>query len=507
MLAANCTNQSSQTNTNHGSLIVEVAFTSYASLDPARTIFDVPKIVDYSIYDTLVRINPRDLTKPYPSLATSFIVSADGLTTTFHLRPGVKFASGDPLTSADVAWSLTRVKNIGYSGASSIMDGLTVAAPDPLTVILTSDTPNPAVAVAMTQFQTGILDSKLVQQHGGTADAKDQADDYLNSNSAGSGPYMLGSVDRVSQIVLQANPMYWGVKPTYNSVILRNAPAATQRFDIQDGQAQLAFNISTTDAASMNSSAVNVIATSSPDVLVIGLNANPSVSPLSANQNFRDAVRYGIDYKGLVALGGLGAVQATGVIAVGILGALPAVDATQRDVTRAKAALAQVGIPNPTIQLDYWTDIIQDGIQLATIAAKIQSDLAEVGIKVNLAGTPGSVLIPRLFAQNKVAMSIQIHAADFGDPSNFLTAFPGGKQALWFGLTKGLDPSTDALIAKAISATQFEDRRAAYQAVGKALNSRANWISIMQPGRALVAAKSVHAILNPFSFSDLGTVT
>jgi len=169
ILGANCTNQNSHTNTNHGPLIVEVAFTSYASLDPARTIFDVPKIVDYSIYDTLVRINPTDLTKPYPSLATSFTVSADGLTTTFHLRQGVKFASGDPLTSADVAWSLTRVKNIGYSGASSIMDGLTVAAPDPLTVIVTSDTPNPAVAVALTQFQTGILDSKLVQQHGGTA--------------------------------------------------------------------------------------------------------------------------------------------------------------------------------------------------------------------------------------------------------------------------------------------------------------------------------------------------
>src|SRR5487761_266261 len=353
--------QPAQTKSGNQTLIVDHAF-QYDDLDPAVG-GTVPTaiIVDKSIYDTLTTVNPKDLSKPYPSLATDFSVSPDAKTTTFHLRRGVKFASGNPLTSADVVWSLTRLDKFGSIGGQGWpMAGLTASAPDPFTVVITSAQPNPAVAMTMTIMNAGILDSVLVQAHGGTDNPKDKAENFLNSASAGSGPYMIQSVDRTSQIVLKANPNYWGPKPVYSTVILRNAPPATQTFDVQDGQAQLALDISSEAAASITSSSVNVVSGPSADGFYLAMNADPSVFPLGRDPNFRKAVQYGLDYQGLVALAGKGAVQMTGFIPNGLLGSLPLSEAPHRDLARAQAALAKVGATNPSFTLEYASDSTLD---------------------------------------------------------------------------------------------------------------------------------------------------
>ena len=70
------------------------------SLDPARTVETTSNMVNHSIYDSLVTFDGEDLTTPKPSLATDWTVSPDGKTYTFRLRRNVKFASGNPMTSA-----------------------------------------------------------------------------------------------------------------------------------------------------------------------------------------------------------------------------------------------------------------------------------------------------------------------------------------------------------------------------------------------------------------------
>src|SRR5271170_5856495 len=90
--------------TDTGTLIVGVNFV-IKSLDPARAFETTSSTILHATYDTLVTFNGEDLKTPRPSLATSWKTSADGLTVTFALRPNVKFASGNSLTSADVKWS------------------------------------------------------------------------------------------------------------------------------------------------------------------------------------------------------------------------------------------------------------------------------------------------------------------------------------------------------------------------------------------------------------------
>jgi peptide/nickel transport system substrate-binding protein len=470
-------------------------------------VFPVPVLVDHNVYDTLLTINPGDLSKPYPALATSFSESSDASTFTFHLRNGVKFANGDPLTSADVVWSLTRLKNIN-SAASSVMVGLTATAANPSTVVVSSDTANPGVPILLTQSSTGILDSALVQQQGGTTDSKDQAANYLGLHSAGSGPYMIDSADRTSQIVLKANPQYWGTKPIYTPVIIRNVPPASQALDVQDGQAQLAINISQQIAGTLTSSSVIVVRAPSEDQFQLNMSADPAVSPLTANQHFRNAVRYALDYKGFVSLAGLGAVQSSGFIPIGILGALPASQAPQQDLARAKAELAQVGATNPTIDLYYITNNTNAGISLEQFGAKIQNDLKQVGITVNLIGRP-NVVWAGVVNPGKAASFILTSPADFPDPTDFLTnvAGPSGSKAKkrlhW---SAGMDPAFDALVTNATSASDPTGRAKAYQALGAAANDKAYQVYVVQAGRVLVEAKSVSASVNPFDYVDLGSV-
>jgi peptide/nickel transport system substrate-binding protein len=498
-----CSTSPSATTPTNKTLIVEKTI-QLDSLDPSRGAQQIATIVDKAAYDTLTTVNPRDLSKPYPWLATSWSSNTDDTVWTFKLRHGVNFAGGNPLTSADVVFSLTRLANsVAPTGVSGFMAGLTATAPDPYTVVFTSTSPNAAVPVIMTESNEGIVDSKVVMQHGGTDTASDNAQPFMDSASAGSGPYMVTSVDPTSQIILKANPNFWGTKPAYSTIIIRNVPPATQRLDIQDGQAQVAADIPTSDAASLSTSQLNVYSYPSPDATLLYMNESPSVSAMTANQHFRDAVRLGLDYSGLVTLAGKGAAQGTGFIPNGFAGALPASEAPKRDLNAAKAALAQVGVANPSVDLIWMPDYTADGLSQQTIATKVQSDLKEVGINVTLVSEEQLVENAKMQA-GLIPMVLITFPADYPDPSDYLPeGEPTGYVMTWFNWKTGVNPNIDTLATAAEHAITPADRNSAYQALDRADNAQEGVIPLMQPGRAIVTVKSVHYVPNPFLIVDL----
>src|SRR5262245_49811564 len=71
------------------------------------------------LFDPLVQVDPKTL-QPKPALATSWDVSADGRTYTFHLHQGVKFQNGQPFTAADVAFTVDQMLQPGYTGPHQI---------------------------------------------------------------------------------------------------------------------------------------------------------------------------------------------------------------------------------------------------------------------------------------------------------------------------------------------------------------------------------------------------
>jgi peptide/nickel transport system substrate-binding protein len=473
-----------------GTLVVETSFV-LKTVDPARMFEPTGLMIDHQLYDTLLTYKGSDVTKPVPDLATSFTASPDAKTYTFTLRKGVTFANGDPVTASDVVYSLTRTKNI-QGNPSFLMTGVTATAPNANTVVLTSKTPNTAIPAIVTNPALGIVDAKVVAADGGDDSAKaataDKAEAKLNAASAGSGPYTLTSFSTTSEVDLTANPKYWGPKPKYAKIVIRNVTASVQKLDVLRGESQIAVDLSPTQAQGMTG--VQIVNGASPNLFFVLSNDNPKISAITSNAKFQEAVRDGIDYAGLVQLAGKGAEQAAGVIPSNFLGALPASQAPVYDLAKAKAALAASGLGHPTVTMDYPSDLSVNGISFGDLAARVQQQLAQVGITVKLQGQSIQVALDS-YRGGKEEMGLWYWGPDFPDPSDYLNFLPGALVGLRAGWAKGADPALEALGTKAASTTEDSARAALYQQIQQSMNTASPFMPLIQPAQIVVGASSL----------------
>jgi peptide/nickel transport system substrate-binding protein len=481
---------SSSSSSASSSLVVETSFV-LKTLDPGRMFEPTGLMIDHTIYDTLLTYKGSDVTTPVPDLATSYTASADAKTFTFTLRKGVKFANGDPLTAADVVFSLTRTKNID-GNPSFLMAGITATAPNASTVVLTSSTPNTAIPAILTNPSLGIVDEKKVVAAGGSdaanAATADKAETALNTTSEGSGPYTLTSYSTTTQVVLTANPNYWGPKPKYHEIVIRNVQANVQKLDVLKDESQIAVDLSPAQAQGM--SGVQIVNGASPNLFFLLTNDNPKVSKITSNPQFQTAVRDGINYASLVQLAGKGAVQAGGIIPSMFLGSLPSNGGATYNLAAAKAALAASGAGHPTLNLVYPSDIQVNGISFGDLAARVQQDLQAVGINVKLQGQSIEVAL-NSYRGGQEEMGLWYWGPDFPDPSDYLNFLPGALVGLRAGWAKGADPSLSALGTTAAGTTAKATRESLYQQIQKSMNTTSPFMPLIQPAQILVGATSV----------------
>jgi peptide/nickel transport system substrate-binding protein len=501
LLASACSSGTTSAGPTNKTLLIETTF-EYGSFDPARASGGTTEQLLPAIYQTLLQLDEKDPTKLDPGLAQSYTASPDGLSVTFKLRQDVHFSDGTPMTSADVVFSLQRLQGIKGTGLVFVQ-GNTFTAPDKYTVVVTSPTPNIYIASHFVQQQTGITNSKVVQANGGTdaanADKTDTAEPFLNQHSAGSGPYKLVSQDSASQIVLQADPNYWGAKPAYSKVIVSTVPAATQLLDVQKEQNIVALSLSPHDASTLDSSKLNIRSTPSLEVFDLLMNANPAVSTVTSNKLFRQAVEYGIDYQAVLKIAGVGAVQATGILGAQP-GTIPLNQAITRDVAKAKSLLAQSGVGNPTFTLDFPTDQSPSGISYSVLAQEIQANLKEVGITVNLAGTSAALLFPKWSKNKEEALLHAIGGVSF-TASDVLFDVPGGLVANWMGWKIGMDPAEDTLLAQFNAAQSVEAQAPITAQLQTEMNDYGVFIPLFHAGLIMVSSKSVGGLyLNGLDF-------
>ncbi len=161
-----------------------------ASLDPIRPTNNWEQVVAVNVYDPLVFPDPEK--KVIPWIAESWQISDGGLTYTFKLKKGIPFHDGTELTSADVAFSMQRLKTVGGPIASYFqnVDISKISAPDPLTVQFGLKKADPAFL--QTLFLLYIVNKKLVtanQAPGNYGEFGDYGAAFLQANSAGSGPF------------------------------------------------------------------------------------------------------------------------------------------------------------------------------------------------------------------------------------------------------------------------------------------------------------------------------
>ena len=477
-------------------LVVDNSFV-LDTLDPHRAFDPTSTIIDRAVYDTLFTYDSDELAHPVPLLVRSW-TSAGSKTFTFKLRRDVHFADGEPLTAADVVFSLRRLVNLKGNPAH-ILTGFTVSAKDKYTVVVSSRTPAPQLPAILTNSSAAIVNSKLVESHGGTdapdAASADRAEQWLNSPAsagAGSGPYELESYTPTSQVTLRANPSYWGArKPAFDSVVVRNMAAPVQVLNVRRGSHEIALDLSPQQAQTLQGGkSLHVTRQPSPWVFYAFTNDDPRISQATSNKRFQDAVRHALDYEALRAVAGHGAIQATGVIPSMVLGALPQQDAVKRDLARAKSALAASGVGTERVTLEYPSDVTINGVSFATLAQKVQAELGAAGFDVALSGSPVTVFQPK-FRAGKIAFGIWLYALDYPDPVAAQVFMPGQLIALHVGWDAGSDPAIEKLAAKARMTTSAAAREALYRQIERRMNTRGPFMPLIQPAQVFVATSDL----------------
>jgi peptide/nickel transport system substrate-binding protein len=459
------------------------------TLDPGRQLENGSSHIGHATYDSLVTFEGADLTTPKPSLATGWKISPDGKTLTFTLRRNVRFATGNSLTSADVKWSFDRVRYIKGNGAFLLNGVQDVLAPDPYTVVILLDAPHPAILPILSSPVLGVLDSKVVMQNGGDAspDAKekDKAEAYLNEHSAGSGPYIMESQTRDQEIVLVKNPTYWRGAPSISRVVVRNIKEpATEELMLKRGDLEIAWGIGPDEARSLRQTpGVTVQTAPALNLLYVIMNNNPQVGGPFSNPKVQQAVRYALDYNGILALAGPGSVRLAGVIPTTLPGALPSSEAAKTDLDRAKQLLKEANPGDLKGQLSFSTGNVFYGVQFGIVAEKVQADLAKVGIQITLDGLPSSIALQK-YREAKDQLGIWAWAADYPDVSDYLVFVPGrtvGKRAGWLA---DASPDTQALAELATKAETEVDnakRVSLYQQVNRKIAEIGPFAPMFQP--------------------------
>lgn len=137
-------------------------------------------------------------------LATDYGCSEDGLTWTFHIREGVMFTDGVPLTAEDVAFTINGIVN-GEAAEADLSMVDEARAVDAITCEIAMKRPNNALLYTLAVV--------------GIVPAHAYGPDY-GEHPIGSGRYMLEQWDRGQQVILRANPDYYGEKPLMDRVVV-----------------------------------------------------------------------------------------------------------------------------------------------------------------------------------------------------------------------------------------------------------------------------------------------
>ncbi len=386
-------------------LVIGGDFSDLITLDPGVSYEFSGSLVTGNLYDTLVAYEGNNLTTLKPRLASSWTVTptATGSRLTFKLRDA-KFSTGRPVTAADVVYSVNRVINLKtpssflYTDVANLKVG-SVTAPDAKTVVMDiPKTANPNIVLALLTFNIGgVIDSTEAKAH-------EQGGDYgtawLKDHSAGSGPFVLNRWDRSAQVALDANPNAFRRSPTIKRVILRYMlESSAQQAAANSGEIDVAMNY-TPDAFKAVAAGTKFRTQKADSFLLAYLGMNSAKGMPFEDARVREAVRYAIDQDGIISglLQGLGRKTQT-IIPIGLAGSDPKIYYPY-DPEKAKALLKAAG-KEGGFSVDFMvsTGSCAGGVPCADLAAKIQADLAKVGIKLNIKQMVNSELLTAYRAQ------------------------------------------------------------------------------------------------------------
>lgn len=480
---------STTTNSNSDQLVIAIP-ADVTSIDPAVTMDNSTWKIIYNVYERLVDYD-GPTTNIKPGLAKEWKVSEDGKTWTFYLEEGHKFSDGTPVDAEAVKTSFERTLQIdnGPAGVFSMISE--IRAEDPLTVTFVLSEAFPPFLSTLAANYGNIVNPKVLEhdQNG------DLGQNYLSTNTMGSGPYKLTEWKKGDSLKLEVNE-HSKVQPSFKTVLFRIVgDPSVQRMQLEKGEIDIAEGIPVDQIDSLkNLQNVNLIQEPSLLVDYVYIN-NRSENPALQDERVRQALNYAIDYDSLVSAVQLGyATQMHGPIPDGIWGHDKSVKQYTYDVEQAKKLLAEAGVENLTIDLLY----SDNKTWWETEALAIQSNLADIGVTVNL-NKVAYATSREMMESGEFDLALGVWSPDFGDPFMFMNYwFDSNNHGLAGNRAFYTNSEVDQLLREAATNNDQETRQALYKQVQDIVLEEAPYILLYQKDFILPMNKDVKGfVYNP----------
>jgi peptide/nickel transport system substrate-binding protein len=260
--------------------VVFLIESSPANLDPRIGTDAQSEHIDELLFDGLVQKNANFTFAP--ALAERWEL-LDPLTLVFHLRDGVRFHDGRPMTARDVVWSIESMRNgaVISPKAAAYASVVRVDAPDVRTVILHLKQPD---AFLLTNLATGAIG--VVPEGSGN--------DFWR-HPVGTGPFRFVSQQIDQDVVIERNPSSWQAPPKIDRVRFAVVPdAITQSLELEKGSADVAINSLPMDALPVLEKRPNIQIEATPGTQIQYLAFNLT-DPLLRDARVRQAISSAID--------------------------------------------------------------------------------------------------------------------------------------------------------------------------------------------------------------------
>ena len=455
--------------------------TDVDALDPRATNTQEGYIVAANVYDCLV-LYDFGATTIRPGLAESWDISDDALVYTFHLRQGVKFHDGDEFNAdAVITWYnsfLEGAPGSQYDATAMpyVKDFITVwidkvEALDEYTVQMTLPKPYAPLLANLAIPIAGVISPKAIAS----------GLDSVAVNPSGTGAFRLARTKdwtRDSQMVLEANPDYWGGAPKVDQFIFKVIPEGSTRLQaLEAGEIDVAWPLTPEDVER---------ARGNPDLIVVedaGLNVNCIVlnvtkDPMTSKE-VRQALNYAVNKEELSdGLYNGSMVPAGGVLPPVDWAFNPDLKSYPYDPDKAKELLKTAGYDesNPlTFTLMAYT--VPRGYNPVgdRLATAIQEYLTEAGVNADIQTEEWTQY--KLDARaGKFQCQQGGWQGDNGDPDNFLYALLAGA-SIGAGNTAFYEnPDVDKLLADAVAVSDQEERKKIYHQAEQLIVDDAPWI-------------------------------
>ena len=413
-----------QAGTPSNMLIMAKNISDLITLDPAEVFELTAGEIIANIYDRVMMFEAEDLTKLVGGIAQNYSVSKDGKTVTFRIKPGQIFHSGNPVTAADVEFSLRRVMYLNKTPAfiltqfgwnkNNVDEFIRATGEMTVSLTLNSDFSAGLLLNALSAGVGSVVDKKVVMSH---ARNGDYGHEWLKNNSAGSGPFFLKTWKANELISLSAFKGYRHGKPAMDRVIVRHvAEPAGQRLLVEKGDVDLARNL-TPDQIKGLSGNLDVTIDNNPKAGLIYIATNDNHDVLG-RPSVRKAIRYIVDYKSMANtfLAGQYKVHQS-FWPSGLWGSLEDTPFSH-DLEKAKELISKAGYQKG---FKVMIDTLNTS-PFPEIAQSVQHSLSKIGVEAQIVLSEGKTLWPKYRAR-KHELIIARWSPDYVDPHSNADAF------------------------------------------------------------------------------------